>query len=48
MRAVFEARGEILTVPAEKGDIRNLTRTTARRRAKSGVVTGRKVDRLFF
>ena len=28
-RAVFEARGEIVTVPAEKGDIRNLTRTTA-------------------
>jgi len=27
-RAVFEARGEILTVPAEKGDFRNLTRTT--------------------
>src|SRR5215470_7319722 len=27
-RAVFEARGEILTVPAEKGDIRNLSRTT--------------------
>lgn len=27
-RAVFEARGEVLTVPAEKGDIRNLTRTT--------------------
>ena len=27
-RAVFEARGEILSVPAEKGDIRNLTRTT--------------------
>jgi len=26
--AVFEARGEILTVPAEKGNIRNLTRTT--------------------
>jgi tricorn protease len=26
-RALFEARGEILTVPAEKGDIRNLTRT---------------------
>jgi tricorn protease len=24
-RAVFEARGEILTAPAEKGDIRNLT-----------------------
>jgi tricorn protease len=28
VRAVFEARGEILTVPAEKGDIRNLTETT--------------------
>ncbi len=27
VRAVFEARGEILTVPAEKGDIRNLTAT---------------------
>ncbi|MFP5286335.1 MAG: protease, partial [Thermoanaerobaculia bacterium] len=27
IRAVFEARGEILTVPAEKGDIRNLTQT---------------------
>jgi tricorn protease len=27
-RAVIAARGEILTVPAEKGDIRNLTRTT--------------------
>lgn len=26
-RAVFEARGEILTVPAEKGNPRNLTRT---------------------
>ena len=24
-RAIFEARGEILTVPAEKGDVRNLT-----------------------
>ena len=26
-RAVFEARGEILTVPAEKGDVRNITNT---------------------
>ena len=26
-RALFEARGEILTVPAEKGDTRNLTET---------------------
>ncbi len=28
VRAVFEARGEILTVPAEKGDVRNLTQTS--------------------
>jgi tricorn protease len=28
-RAVFEARGEILTVPAEKGDVRDLTNTPA-------------------
>jgi len=28
-RAVFEARGDIVTVPAEKGDVRNLTNTTA-------------------
>lgn len=28
VRAVFEAHGEILSVPAEKGDIRNLTNTT--------------------
>jgi tricorn protease len=27
-RAVFEARGEIITVPAEKGNARNLTNTT--------------------
>jgi tricorn protease len=27
-RAVFEARGEIFTVPAEKGDVRNLTRSS--------------------
>ncbi len=27
VRAVFEAHGDILTVPAEKGDVRNLTRT---------------------
>ncbi len=26
-RAVFEAHGEIITVPAEKGDVRNLTNT---------------------
>jgi tricorn protease len=29
VRAVFEARGEIITAPADKGDARNLTNTTA-------------------
>jgi tricorn protease len=29
LRAVFEARGEIVTVPAEKGDIRNVTNSPA-------------------
>jgi tricorn protease len=29
VRAVFEAHGDIFTVPGDKGDIRNLTRTTA-------------------
>ena len=29
MRAAFEARGEIFSVPAEKGDVRNLTHTPA-------------------
>ena len=29
VRAVFEARGDIFTVPAEKGDYRNITRSTA-------------------
>lgn len=28
IRALFEARGEIFTVPADKGDARNLTKTT--------------------
>lgn len=28
-RALFEARGEIITVPGEKGDVRNLTRSPA-------------------
>ena len=29
VRAVFEAHGEIFSVPADKGDVRNLTNTTA-------------------
>jgi tricorn protease-like protein len=34
-RAVFEARGELFTVPAEKGDVRNVTRSPGSRRARS-------------
>ena len=30
VRAAFEARGEIFTVPADKGDSRNLTQSRAR------------------
>src|SRR5262249_26021778 len=29
VRVAFDFRGEIVTVPAEKGDVRNLTHTTA-------------------
>ncbi|MFW6129235.1 MAG: S41 family peptidase [Candidatus Aminicenantaceae bacterium] len=29
VRAVFQARGDIITVPAEKGDFRNLTQTSS-------------------
>jgi tricorn protease len=46
-RAAFEARGEIITVPAEKGDIRNLTRSPAGRGSRSVVVTRREDHRLF-
>ena len=45
-RVAFEARGEILTVPAEKGDIRNLTRSPARRRPRPGLVARREEARL--
>ena len=37
-RAVVEFRGEIVTVPAEKGDPRNLTNTHRRPRARPGLV----------
>ena len=46
-RAVFEARGEIITVPAEKGDARNLTNTTGHGRARPVLVARRQMDRLF-
>lgn len=43
-RALFEARGEIFTVPVEKGDARNLTRTSgAADRAPSWSPDGREI-----
>ena len=42
VRAAFEARGDIFTVPAEKGDSRNLTRSHRRARSRPGVVAGRQ------
>ncbi len=47
-RAVFEAHGEIFTVPAEKGDIRDITRTPGSGRARSGLVAERQIDRVLF
>ena len=47
-RAVFQVRGDIVTVPAEKGSIRNLTNTPGVMRALSGVVARWQMDRLFF
>lgn len=45
-RAVFEARGEIFTVPAEKGDVRNLTRSSgAADRAPSWSPDGKWIAR---
>ena len=38
-RAVFEIRGEIVTVPAEKGDPRNLTLTPGANETGAGVVS---------
>ena len=44
MRALFEARGEVVTVPAEKGDARNLTRSSgAADRAPSWSPDGRHI-----
>lgn len=42
IRCVFEAHGEILTVPAEHGDIRNLTSTPGSCRAGPGRLTRRQ------
>ena len=45
-RAVFETRGEILTVPAEKGDARNITQTTGINERNPAWSPGRADDRL--
>ena len=45
-RAVFEAHGEIFTVPGEKGDTRNLTNTSGVGRARSLVEPRRQDHRL--
>ena len=45
-RAVFEFRGEIVTVPAEKGDPRNLTESPGVNDRSPGLVARRPVDRL--
>ncbi len=42
VRAAFEARGEIFTVPAEKGQPRNLTQVIRRARSQPGVVARRR------
>ena len=42
-RAVFEARGEIFTVPAEKGDIRNLSNSPSYERSPAWSPDGSKV-----
>ena len=46
-RVVVEARGEIFTIPAEKGDVRNLTQLERLGRTRSGVVARRQVRFLF-
>ena len=44
VRAVFEAHGDIFTVPADKGDVRNLTRTSnAAERAPAWSADGKHV-----
>ena len=45
-RAAVEARGEIFTIPAEKGDVRNLTQLERLGRGRAGVVAGRRVGRV--
>ena len=46
VRVAIEARGDIFTVPVEKGDYRNLTRSTAVNDREPGVVAGRHAARL--
>src|ERR1035438_5570176 len=46
MRALFEAHGEVLTVPAEKGEVRNLTNTPGvMERTPAWSPDGKTIDR---
>ena len=45
-RAVFAARGDVLTVPKEHGDVRNLTRSPGRARQAPGVLARWRDDRV--
>ena len=47
-RAVLTARGDIFTVPAKEGSIRNLTQTPGIREKVRRLVAGRQMDRLSF
>ena len=47
VRAVFEAHGEMLTVPAEKGEIRNLTNTPGVMERTPAWSPDGKIDRVF-
>jgi tricorn protease len=47
VRAVFEARGDLFTVPAKKGDVRNVTRTPGVFERSARVEPRREVDRCF-
>ena len=45
-RLVVEAHGDIFTLPAEKGDTRNLTKHSRHRRARPRLVPRRQIHRL--
>ncbi len=46
-RVAFEYRGEIVTIPADKGDVRNLTQTAGAPRAHAHLVARWPLGRVF-